>query len=185
MIKPDLDIPGALIENFTARAAVLSDMYRQLSDPGIASSVITALATDDAKAHQRFLDGLKPDRWPLGRLDLCIRILDYVKREIAGPPRDVAVWVIRRNLTLFELLQVARILQQCAGPDDDPPTRTAAVAKGRFGVDPMGVQTIVDAGPCQDALRNANFLEDAFEAQRDVFEVNWPTGGAITLCLPR
>ncbi|WP_149588502.1 hypothetical protein [Tabrizicola flagellatus] len=184
MKKPDLDIPGDLIEHLTARAAVLSDLYRQLSDSGIAASVITALVTDDAKAHQRFLDDLKPDRWPLGRLDLCIRILDYVKREIAGPPRNLDVWVIREPLTLAEQWQLFFITWRAQRRGEDTTTRQAPVWGGVPPALPMGTRTIVPDGPYRDALEAAGLLEKAVEQVRDIYEVDWPTGGRVTLCLP-
>ncbi|MCU0903497.1 MAG: hypothetical protein MUE83_06435, partial [Tabrizicola sp.] len=179
MQKPMADIPGDLIEHFTARAAVLSDMYRQLSDPGIASSVITALATNDAKAHQEFLDGLKPDRWPLGRLDLCIRVLDYVKREITRRMPEVDVWVIREPLTLEEQWQLFFLTWRAQRRGEDTTTRQAMVR-----VPPSlsaSSRTVVPDGPYRDALEASGFLEKGKEQVLEVFEVNWPTGGTITL----
>jgi hypothetical protein len=182
MQKPDLDIPGDLIEHFTARAAVLSDMFGQLSDPGIATSVITALATDDAKSHQRFLDGLKLDRWPFGRQDFCIRVLDYVKREITRPGPVVTVWVIREPLTLQEQWTLFFVTWRAQRRGEDTTTRQAMVK-----VPPSQSatsRTVVPDGPYRDALEAAGLLEKATEQTLEVFEINWPTGGTITLCLP-
>jgi hypothetical protein len=182
MIKPDLDIPGDLIEHLSARAAVLSDMYGQLSEPGIAISVITALITDDAKAHQTFLDGLKPDRWPLGRLDLCIRILDYVKREITRRAPDVDVWVIREPLTVGQQWRLFFATWRAQQRAEDTTTRQAMV---RVPPALSAVsRTVVPDGPYRDALEAAGLLEKGLEQVFEVFEVNWPTGGTVTLCLP-
>lgn len=184
MQKPTPDLPEDFLEDFTARASVLGEMYRQLSDPGTAREVITGLVARDPKAHQRFLEGLKPDRWPLGRLDLCIRIPDYIRREIASPPRDVEVWVLRSPLTPEEEWQVFLIGWRNQRRGNDTGSRQAPVFKAKNGLLPMGVRTIIADGPYQDDLKAAGLLEQAFERVRDVFEVDWPTGGHITLCLP-
>jgi hypothetical protein len=187
MQKPDPEIPEDFLNEFTTRASVLGEMYRQLGDPSVAREVITGLVTRDPKAHQRFLDGLKPDRWPLGRLDLCIRIPDYIRREITSPPRDVDVWVVKvplPPLTPEQEWQFFIIGWLNARRGNDTSTRQAPVFEAKNGLLPMGVRTIVPDGPYQDDLKAAGFLQPAFERVRDIFEVNWPTGDFLTLCLP-
>lgn len=181
MKRPDLEIPGDLIEEFTARARVLMDMYRELSDPKTATSVITALIRRDPKAHAGFLDRLDPDRWPFGRPDLCLRIPDYVKREIVRPPQDVPVWILPDPFP-FEAVLIANKLRR---QGQDTSTRTAHVFEGQHGALPLGVRTIVPDGAYQDALRAAKLLVQAFERVQDIFEMLWPTGGMIAICLPR
>jgi hypothetical protein len=185
MKNPAPEIPEDFLQDFTARASVLSEMYRQLSEPGTAREVITGLVARDPRAHHRFLDGLEPDRWPLGRLDLCSRIPDYIRREITSPPRDVEVWVLRQPLTPQEEWQVLIIGWLNARRGNDTSSRQAPVFKARNGLLPMGVRTIIPDGPYQDDLKAAGLLEPAFERVRDVFEVEWPTGGFVTLCLPK
>lgn len=184
MQKPEPEIPEDFLEDFTTRASVLGEMYRQLSEPATAREVLAGLVARDPKAHQRFLDGLKPDRWPLGRLDLCIRIPDYIRREITSPPRDVDVWVLRAPLTPEEEWQVLLITWRNMRRGNDTSSRQASVFGAKNGLLPMGVRTIVPDGPYQDDLKAAGLLQPAFERVRDMFEVNWPTGGFVTLCLP-
>lgn len=184
MKRHEIDIPGEMIEEFTARAAVLADMYRELSDPKTAATVIGGLAVKNRDIHTDFLDRLKPDRWPLGRLDLCLRIPDYIRHEFLGPPRDVPVMVLRSPLSDEDAWRAFIIFWRCQRKGHAASTREASVFKGQNGAIPMGVRTIVDPGPCQDDLNAAGLLEDANERVRDTLEYVWPTGGYLNLCLP-
>ena len=185
MKKLEPEMPEAFIEDFTARAAVLADVYLALSKPEIATQVLAGLVKRDPVSHGAFLDTLDPDRWPLGRLDLCIRIPDYIRREIASPPRDVDVWVLRSPLKPDEEWRVFLIGWRNRRRGNDTSSRSGPVFRGRNGLLPMGIRTIIPDGPYQDELKAAGLLEPAFERVRDVFEVDWPTGGYVTLCLPK
>lgn len=185
MKRPDFDVPDDLIQDFTARAAVLSDMFRNLSDPKTAATVIGGLVAKDREIHAGFLDRLDPDRWPLGRLDLCLRIPDYIAREFSGPWKDSEVWIIRANLTVEEQWQFFLIQWRMMRKGEDTTTRIGRVFGAKNGLFPLGDRAIVPDGAFQDALKAAGLLEPAFERVRDTFEIMWPTGGYIDLCLPR
>jgi hypothetical protein len=184
MENSELELPREMVEEFAARARVLTDLYKELSNPETARFLIAALIGRDQESYSAFLDRLKPERWPLGRPELCIRIPDYVRRELSTE-RYVSVWVFRTNLTRRERIMAVTILWQMYRQGKDTTTREADVFGNTNGFPQLGRRTIVPDGPYQDALKAEGLLEEAFERVQDQFEVWFPTGGFVDLCVPR